>query len=290
MGNNLKGTLGSAKINIVENVIPDWNQNDPNAKDYIKNRPFYGAIEGIGHAIGYAGRGTYSKDHVRISDITDEFKHYTTAITKFTIWISNSEGETKYTAATTYYKTTIQVRIDATNLTYPQAVIIPEDNMMVGGVWFAKSGIYFEIISEKNTAGKNMWVSGLSQGVDASEKTFSWDGDMNFGVVQIQKPYIPDVYNPGIIRVSGSTYWTLMTLNEIVQKLELGIPILLLNSRISVSGKTGESTSTITFTTLLNPMIVYLDGNISKVTLYLPDLTTQIEIASDGSITEVTQE
>ena len=39
MGNNLKGTLGSAKINIVENVIPDWNQNDPTAKDYVKNRP-----------------------------------------------------------------------------------------------------------------------------------------------------------------------------------------------------------------------------------------------------------
>lgn len=36
---NLKGTLGSAKINVVENVIPDWNQNDPNAKDYVKNRP-----------------------------------------------------------------------------------------------------------------------------------------------------------------------------------------------------------------------------------------------------------
>lgn len=39
MGNNLTGKLGSAKINIVENVIPDWNQNDPNAKDYVKNRP-----------------------------------------------------------------------------------------------------------------------------------------------------------------------------------------------------------------------------------------------------------
>lgn len=39
MGNNLTGKLGSAKINIVENVIPDWNQNDPTAKDYVKNRP-----------------------------------------------------------------------------------------------------------------------------------------------------------------------------------------------------------------------------------------------------------
>ena len=39
MATNLTGKLGSAKINIVENVIPDWNQNDPNAKDYVKNRP-----------------------------------------------------------------------------------------------------------------------------------------------------------------------------------------------------------------------------------------------------------
>ena len=48
MGNNLTGTiggksiigtLGSGHIVMGKNVIPDWNQNDPQAEDYIKNRP-----------------------------------------------------------------------------------------------------------------------------------------------------------------------------------------------------------------------------------------------------------
>lgn len=35
MANNIIGTVGIG----AQNVKPDWNQNDPNAKDYIKNRP-----------------------------------------------------------------------------------------------------------------------------------------------------------------------------------------------------------------------------------------------------------
>ena len=35
MANNIIGTLGIG----AQSVKPDWNQNDPNAKDYIKNRP-----------------------------------------------------------------------------------------------------------------------------------------------------------------------------------------------------------------------------------------------------------
>lgn len=36
---NIIGTLGSGHIVMGKNVIPDWNQNDPSAEDYIKNRP-----------------------------------------------------------------------------------------------------------------------------------------------------------------------------------------------------------------------------------------------------------
>ena len=35
MANNIIGTVGVG----AQSVKPDWNQNDPNAKDYIKNRP-----------------------------------------------------------------------------------------------------------------------------------------------------------------------------------------------------------------------------------------------------------
>lgn len=35
MANNIVGTVGVG----AQSVKPDWNQNDPNAKDYIKNRP-----------------------------------------------------------------------------------------------------------------------------------------------------------------------------------------------------------------------------------------------------------
>lgn len=35
MANNIIGTVGIG----AQSVKPDWNQNDPNAKDYIKNRP-----------------------------------------------------------------------------------------------------------------------------------------------------------------------------------------------------------------------------------------------------------
>lgn len=35
MANNIIGKVGIG----AQNVKPDWNQNDPNAKDYIKNRP-----------------------------------------------------------------------------------------------------------------------------------------------------------------------------------------------------------------------------------------------------------
>ena len=38
-GKSITGTLGSGKIVMGKNVIPDWNQNDPQAEDYIKNRP-----------------------------------------------------------------------------------------------------------------------------------------------------------------------------------------------------------------------------------------------------------
>lgn len=38
-GKSIIGTLGSGHIAMGKNVIPDWNQNDPQAEDYIKNRP-----------------------------------------------------------------------------------------------------------------------------------------------------------------------------------------------------------------------------------------------------------
>lgn len=38
-GKSIIGTLGSGQIVMGKNVIPDWNQNDPTAEDYIKNRP-----------------------------------------------------------------------------------------------------------------------------------------------------------------------------------------------------------------------------------------------------------
>ena len=38
-GKRIIGTLGSGHIVMGKNVIPDWNQNDPQAEDYIKNRP-----------------------------------------------------------------------------------------------------------------------------------------------------------------------------------------------------------------------------------------------------------
>lgn len=38
-GKSIIGTLGSGQIVLGKNAIPDWNQNDPQAEDYIKNRP-----------------------------------------------------------------------------------------------------------------------------------------------------------------------------------------------------------------------------------------------------------
>lgn len=43
-----------ARVNnlpIAEQVIPDWDQNDPKSKEYIKNRPFYEDKSGVVHQL-----------------------------------------------------------------------------------------------------------------------------------------------------------------------------------------------------------------------------------------------
>ncbi len=66
----------SAYLELLKSIVPsDWNQNDPTAKDYIKNRPFYSTVgEGV---IATGARGIMSASQfgkepipkVRINDV-----------------------------------------------------------------------------------------------------------------------------------------------------------------------------------------------------------------------------
>lgn len=57
MANNIIGTVGVG----AQSVKPDWNQNDPNAKDYIKNRPG-------GYTIRQDGTSVFASGTVQQSD------------------------------------------------------------------------------------------------------------------------------------------------------------------------------------------------------------------------------
>lgn len=71
MANNIIGTVGVG----AQSVKPDWNQNDPNAKDYIKNRPggyvIPPSVE-IAWDGNTTGKETMGLDNITMVKIADE--------------------------------------------------------------------------------------------------------------------------------------------------------------------------------------------------------------------------
>lgn len=160
MANNIIGTVGVG----AQSVKPDWNQNDPHAKDYIKNRPGGYAVA-PSFEITWDG-DTTGKETIVVPDnrtlvkIADEAP----PIEKFAV---KSDVATFAAESGPSYAATITVDLtDRNNNTETKQV---EFELFVGdGFWFGKDqivivlGIVADRVSfDKYTFSKGLWVSVL---------------------------------------------------------------------------------------------------------------------------------
>ena len=150
MANNIIGTVGVG----AQSVKPDWNQNDPNAKDYIKNRPGGYAVAPsleITWDGDTTGKDIAFRDNVTLVKIADEVP----SIEKFAVGTSYKAvimAETTYSDGS---NETVQKQIDLRyggdfwmgQLSSPfcMAIGVTVDSINIDGLTFTK-GLWFSLV------------------------------------------------------------------------------------------------------------------------------------------------
>lgn len=161
MANNIIGTVGIG----AQSVKPDWNQNDPNAKDYIKNRPggyvIPPSVE-IAWDGNATGKETMDFGRLMLVKIADEAP----PIEKFAV---KSDVATFGMASGPIYAATITADLtDIHNNTETKQLKI---ELQAGdGFWIGKNqiaiviGVVADHVSiDENTFSKGLWVSVLEE-------------------------------------------------------------------------------------------------------------------------------
>lgn len=159
MANNIIGTVGIG----AQSVKPDWNQNDPNAKDYIKNRPG-------GYVIPPSVEITWDGDTTgkETTDLSDGFKLVKIAdeappIEKFAV---ESDVATFAAESGPSYAATITVDVEYDNGNHETKQAVTELRSSDGfWVFLTNDGIMGEILGvtadqvflEGKTITKGLW-------------------------------------------------------------------------------------------------------------------------------------
>ena len=154
MANNIIGTVGIG----AQSVTPDWNQNDPNAKDYIKNRPGgYAVAPSL--EITWDGDAT-GKETIVIRDGTTLVKIADEApsIEKFAVGTSYKAIVMTEVTLSNGRNTTVQNQIDlqyerdfwACNDSLASSLIVgvTANSVSIQGITLTK-GLWFSILNEE---------------------------------------------------------------------------------------------------------------------------------------------
>lgn len=160
MANNIIGTVGIG----AQSVKPDWNQNDPNAKDYIKNRPG-GYVIPPSVEIAWDGNTT-GKETVDLEGVITMVKIADEAppIEKFAV---KSDVATFEAGGVPSYAATITADLtDSNNNTETKQ--LPIELLVGDGVWIGKYndvnaialGVVADNVSiDMHTFSKGLWFS-----------------------------------------------------------------------------------------------------------------------------------
>ena len=155
---NIIGTLGSGHIVMGKNVIPDWNQNDPQAEDYIKNRP--GGYD-IPSTVDISWDGDMTgKETFQSGRPVDGFTMYFCKITDNvppieSFYTSNEHGEpiTEVQVVTASYQTDGTIKEFVENF--------PFDDNSSEGYYSAGGHNYIFVTSESVTIDKRTYSKGI---------------------------------------------------------------------------------------------------------------------------------
>lgn len=153
MANNIIGTVGIG----AQSVKPDWNQNDPNAKDYIKNRPGgYAVAPSL--EITWDGNTTGNEtvdmgDGFKLVKIADEappIDEFDTgngyrAVITTDVWYGNGKPETKQVGTELQSSNGFWIcRTELGNI-----LGVTADQVSIDGMTFTK-GLWFTAYEEAN--------------------------------------------------------------------------------------------------------------------------------------------
>lgn len=161
MANNIIGTVGVG----AQSVKPDWNQNDPHAKDYIKNRPggyvIPPSVE-IAWDGNTTGKETMDLDGITMVKIADEAP----PIEKFAV---ESDVATFAAVSGPRYAATITADLTYDN-NNTETKQLPIELLAGDGFWLGKEnavnaivlGVVTDHVSiDVHTFSKGLWVSVL---------------------------------------------------------------------------------------------------------------------------------
>ena len=149
-------------------VQPDWNQNDENAADFVKNRPFY-----VNSLVSVRNPGNSKAFWYKVSDDVPTGEHSVGAPCSIVV-----EGE----------RTNREIILSTDDYyaaTEGSVVVVLKDNVKIEEITFPKKGTYFAYRSSVS------FVSGFALGADADSE-ITWDGRTEKELKKIDEKYLPD--------------------------------------------------------------------------------------------------
>ena len=149
-------------------VQPDWNQNDENAADFVKNRPFY-----ANSLVSVRLPGSSKIFLYKVSDAVPTGEHSVGAPCSIVV-----EGERTN-------REIFQSTDDYYAATEGSVVVVLKDNVKIEGITFPKKGTYFAYRSSVS------FVSGFALGADADSE-ITWDGRTEKELKKLDAKYLPD--------------------------------------------------------------------------------------------------
>lgn len=155
-------------------VQPDWNQNDPSAPDYVKNRPFYYDGKSVTWDGDTSGKASFDDEYYKVSDLTPTAEELVGAIYIF-------DGIKHGPLSSSNIRSAGQV-----TALFNDVVVAYADNADGGDITVPEKGIYFR----RRSGAAPLAVRAAGESAAPHVSLLAWGGE----VVKIPDDYLNPQY------------------------------------------------------------------------------------------------